>query len=38
MDRHALDVAFLDHEPMLRDRLRAQMAAFETREPPLGAT
>ena len=38
MDRHALEVAFLDHEPMLRDRLRAQMTAFGTREPLLGAT
>ena len=37
MDRHALEVAFLDHEPLVRDRLRAEMAAFEAREPVLGA-
>ena len=37
MDRHALEVAFLDHEPHVRDRLRAEMAAFEAREPVLGA-
>ena len=38
IDRHALEVAFLDHEPLVRDMLRAQMAAFETRDPLLGAT
>ncbi len=36
MDRHALEVAFLGHEPQVRERLRAQMTAFEAREPSLG--
>jgi adenosine deaminase len=35
IDRHALDAAFLDHEPLIRDRVRARMTTFETREPLL---
>ncbi len=35
MDRHALEVAFLDHEPQLRDRLRAKMGAFGAGQPLL---
>jgi adenosine deaminase len=35
MDRHALEVAFLDREALVRDRLRARMTAFEAGEPLL---
>lgn len=38
MDRHALDVAFLGHEPLVRDRLRTAMTAFARQEPLLGGT
>ena len=36
MDRHALDVAFLAREPLVRDRLRGQLAAYARQEPLLG--
>jgi len=36
MDRHAVEVAFLGSEPLVRERLRAQLAAFARQEPLLG--
>jgi len=33
MDRHALEAAFLAHEPQTRERLRAAMTVFEAQEP-----
>ena len=35
LDRHALEVAFLDREPHVRDRLRAAMTVFATGEALL---